>query len=228
MSLVQNPQRQPRPEEAQNSRIVPGSPLAIIGLFVEIIRKRFTADAGLPWTWNPDVKATQILIESAFNENTEARNKRPAIYVDKEASTIGRTVLGDRVGVRLKTQLDGQWGLQTVPITVECVSSKRGESAILGDLIQLYIHASSDLIQAKFGLHELTPVTLEKTTPFSRDKDSWVSAVTFTIQYPVRWTLEPTQVILQEIEHEIINSGDETATEFFERLAVSPAEPPAP
>jgi hypothetical protein len=218
--LTPCPKTDPSPEAPQNPRILPGSPLAIIGLFVEVIRKRFAPTQNAIYTWDPDPKRTQLAIESAFNEDDEIRNKRPAIFVDKDDSTIGRTVVGDFAGMNFHSGKKGFWALSTVPILIECVAAKKGECAILGDLIQMYLHASSDLIQSKFGLHEMTPVILGRTQPFERDKAAWITPVNFSIQYNVRWTNTPAEHIVNEIAMTVAVSGYATATEFFERCAV--------
>lgn len=224
MALVDNPKSQPAPEATQNARVIPGSPLAIIGLFVEVIRRRFTANNGLPWVYDPDIKKTQISIESAFVESNEARNFRPAIFVDRDDSTPGRTVVGDRAGLSMPNMVDGFWALMTVPISIECVAAKRGESAIIGDIVQFYLHSSSDLIQAKFGLHEMMPVVLGKTQPFERDEAIWATPITFSIQFPIRWSQAPIRPILRELIADIQGSGVESATEFFEKIVLSPTQ----
>ena len=154
-------------------------------------------------------------------ERVQHRNFRPAIYVDNDDQTLGRVVLGDRAGVDLRTGLEGFWALQSVPILIECVAAKRAESAALGDTVGVYLHASSDLIQGKFGFHDMTPITVGRTQPVGRDKDQWVTSVSFVVQYPLRWTNKPTAPLLQEIEVELVNSGATSATEFFETIALA-------
>jgi len=218
---VPDPERVPRPEQPPIASIRPGSGLAVIGLFVEIVRKRFTQENQLPWVWDNDIKKTKIAIESAFNEDSQVRNFRPAIYIDRDEQSVGRTVMGDFVGQQLKSGTRGFWALETVPILIECLAAKKAESAILGDLVHVFLHASSDLIQAKFGLHEMTPVSLGRTQPFERDKGEWVTPVTFAVQYNLRWTNTPTAPLLQQIILGIQASGASTATEFFEQIALS-------
>lgn len=223
-SYVPDPKLQPAPEEQQPVSIRPGSKLAILGVFVEIIRRRFaieTVSADFQWLWNKDIGATKLAVESAFNEDKTHRNFRPAVYVDCDDQTMGRVVLGDRAGVNLKTGLEGFWNLQSVPILIECVAAKRAESAALGDVVGVFLHASSDLIQAKFGFHDMTPVTVGRTQPAPRDKDQWITSVTFVVQFPLRWTNTPTAPLLQELELEIARSGCDSATEFFETIALS-------
>lgn len=223
-TYVPDPKLQPAPEEAQQVSLRPGSKLAVLGVFVEIIRKRFALDTvsgDFQWLWNADIKLTKLAVESAFNEDKTHRNFRPAIYVDCDDQTMGRVVIGDRVGQNFKTGLEGFWNLQSVPILIECVAAKRAESAALGDVVGVFLHASSDLIQAKFGFHDMTPVTVGRTQPSARDKDQWVTSVTFVVQFPLRWTNAPTAPLLQEIELAITASGADSATEFFEAIALN-------
>jgi hypothetical protein len=221
---VPSPKRLPSPEEVQNVSIRPGSKLAILGVFVEIIRRRFDASnvpTDFQWRWDPDIKLTKLAIESAFNEDKTHRNFRPAVYVDCDDQTMGRVVLGDRVGLNRQTGLEGFWNLTSVPVLIECVAGKRAESAVLGDIVGVFLQASSDLVQAKFGFHDMTPVTVSRTQPTVKDKDTWVTAVTFVVQVPFRWTNRQTAPLLQELEASVVASGVDTATEFFEAIALN-------
>lgn len=214
----------PTPKESlTNPRIRPTSPLAMIGLFVEVVRMRFQASVvgtDLPWVWDEDVNKTTIAIESAYNEDKEVRDKRPAIFIDVDGATLGRVVVGDRVGMANKTSQEGFWSLDTQPILMECVAAKKGESYLLADLVRIYLHASSDLIQASFGLHEMTPIVISRTQPLQKDKDCWITPLTFSVQVNVKWTTTPTRPLLNEIITKISTSSDKDATTYFQRVAV--------
>ncbi len=135
---VPDPERVPRPEQPPIASIRPGSGLAVIGLFVEIVRKRFTQENQLPWVWDNDIKKTKIAIESAFNEDSQVRNFRPAIYIDRDEQSVGRTVMGDFVGQQLKSGTRGFWALETVPILIECLAAKKrvGHSSNVRSAVQ--------------------------------------------------------------------------------------------
>lgn len=226
-TYVPDPHNQPQ-VDGQNVSIRPGSKLAVLGVMVEIVRRRFDVtelDANFPWRWSADIKKTKLAVESAFNEDQEHRNFRPAVFIDCDDQTTGRVVLGDLAGMNFKTGLTGFWALQSAPILIECVAGKRAESAMIADTVSTFIHASSDLIQAKFGFHDITPITCGRTQPQGRDKNEWVTPVTFTVQYPARWTNAPTAPLLQAIEARVIASGADSATEFFEAIALSTSAP---
>lgn len=219
--LVPDPLGVVAPEKDQVLNIRPGSSLAVVGVFVEVIRKRFKPEFGLPWAWDNDIKKTKIAIESAFNEDKEHNNFRPAIFVDRDDMVLGRTVIGDLAGQHIPSGLKAFWALQTVPILIECVAAKKGESAVIADLTSIFLQASSDLIQAKFAFHEMTPVTVGRTQPYPRDKQQWVTSITFNVQFDVRWTNKPTGPLIQEIEADIQASNVDDATAFFETIALS-------
>lgn len=220
---VPDPKTLPSPEDVQVASIRPGSKLAVIGVFVEIIRRRFArgfAGPDFSWPWDRDTNTTRIEIESAFNEENSAKNKRPAVYVDADDQVNSRTVLGDFVGKRNTDGLIGFWHLETVPILIECVAAKRLESAIIGDMVSIFLLASNRLVQGKFGFHDMTPTTVGRTQPSQRDKGAFVTPVTFTVQNNVRYTNAPTGPLLEELELDIAASGATSATEFFETVAL--------
>lgn len=219
-TFVPNAKVLPSPTKKQQINIRPGSGMAVIGVFVEVVRGRFMPDQGLPWVWNNDPKATEITIESAFNEDTQLRNTRPAIFIDRDEQIRGRTVLGDFVGQQNTSSLRGFWALDTMPILIECVAAKKAESAIIGDVTSWFLGASSDLIQAAFGLHEMTPCTLGRTQPSERDKGEWITPITFSVQFSARWTNKPAAPLLQQIITRVEASGEDNATAFFEEIAL--------
>ena len=223
---VPNPKVLPSPETPQVLSVRPGSRLAIVGVFVEIIRRRFARDrAGVdfPWPWDSDTNTSRIEIESAFNEENPAKNKRPAVYVDADDQVNSRTVIGDFVGRRNADGLTGFWHLETVPILIECLAAKRLESAVIGDIVSVFLLASNRLIQGKFGFHDMTPTTVGRTQSYQRDKNAFVTPVTFTVQADVRYTNAPTGPLLEQLEFDVVASGAASATEFFERVALGRA-----
>lgn len=222
--LVPFPKSTPSPDQAQPVTIRPGSPLAVLGVFVEVIRKRFLPEFKLPWVWYSDIKKAgdqSIAIESAFNEDASQKNFRAAVYVDRDEHVIGRTVVGDVAALHIPSGKKAFWALGSVPILIECVAAKKAESAIIADLVSIYLHASSDLIQAAFGLHDMTPITMGRTQPALRDKNQFATALSFTVQFNLRWTNTPTAPLLQQIITAISASGFENATAYFEEIALN-------
>ena len=123
-SLVPNPKNLPSPDQGQPPSVRPGSGMAVVGVFVEIVRERFRSP-GMNWLYNDDIKKTGIAIESAFNEDDAHRNFCPAIFIDRDEEVIGRSVLGDLAGQNLMSGKKGFWALESVPILIECVAAKK-------------------------------------------------------------------------------------------------------
>jgi hypothetical protein len=207
-TLRNPPPTQARAQVTESSRVAVGSPLAIIGIFVEVLRERFRPGNGPPdWPWDANLNETKIVIESAFAEGNTERGKKPAIFVDKDESAYGKVIIGDRVGIVWTDMTDFQWTLSTVPVLIECVASRRGESAIIGDIVHWTLHCASDPIQATYSLHDMSPPTLGRTVPYEADKESWTTPVSFHIQYPVRWRVTPIRNLIQEVRLRLRNAN---------------------
>lgn len=222
-SYVPRPKNQPSPEALQKSVIRPGSRLAVLGVFVEIVRLRFSSEdlvTEFPWRWSPDPNQSNLQVESAFNEDVASKNKRPAVILDIDEQVTSRSVLGDMAGMRLTDDTTGYFHLRTTPILVECVASKKVESASIADLVDVFLLASNRLIQAKFGFHDMTPTTVGRTQPSPRDKNEFVTPVTFTVQAPVRYTNVPLAPLLAQVDLSVARSGASSPMAFFESLSM--------
>jgi hypothetical protein len=222
-TYVPDPKTLPAPEKPQPTAMRPGSRMAVLGVFIEVVRRSFSPGVKPPnfqWLWDPDIKKTKIAIESSFNEDVTYRNFKPAIQIDIDDQTHGRVVLGDKAGQNLRTGAVHFWDLATVPILIECIAAKRAESAIIGDLVGAFLHTASDILQAKFAFHDMTPVTVGRTQPYTMaDKDTWVTSVTFNVQHVMRWRNLPVAPLLREIELQATGTGED-ADVFFETLAI--------
>lgn len=200
-----------RPAAEQNELyIAAGSPLAIQGIFLEILRERFGVDKGLQWEWKPDLATTGILIETSFNEETEARTQIPALYVTRYRSIPQETHMGDRAGVRLKDHFEGFSALMRVDMGVECVSPDKGESCILGDTVQFTLLTAQDVIQRAFGLHSFSHPVLGRTNPFEQDSTKFSTSVEFYIEFWVRWAQVPIAPLLQQLAQRVTIEGKDT------------------
>lgn len=197
-------------------KIAAGSPLAIQGVFLEIIRERFRADSGLGLLWTTDLTTTSILIETSYNEEVESRNQVPAVYVTRLQTVPGKTMVGDRVGVRLPDHLEGFGALNTVAMSVECVSNDEGESAVLGDIIQYMLLASQDVIQREFGFYDMSHPSLGQTIPYLRDQTKWSTTIEFQVQFWIRWSQVPIDPLLQQIAQRITHKGVDAAGHFVD------------
>lgn len=197
-------------------KIAAGSPLAIQGIFIEILRERFREDAGLGIVWRPDITETDIVIEAAFNEETESRNTVPGIYIDRLQTVPSKTIVGDRVGVRLPDHLEGFGALTTVVVSIDVVSNDEGESAVLADLVQFTLLTAQDVIQREFGFYDFSHPSLSRTSPYDRDQTKWNTQVQFSVQFWIRWSQVPIAPLLQQIATRIISSGRDASGHFVD------------
>lgn len=225
MTLKSEPIFEPR-LPGQQPDVAPGSPLAITALFTEIVRQRFTQANALAWVWreveSPATAETGnedgprlLQIEPAFSQQVETRNYRPAIFVDKGETVMEKVVLGNMAGKRLRDGLTGYYALATIPIDIEVVSDKKGESATVADIVWFYMLAGREQIRETFGLHEMTPPILGRTVPGEKDKTEWSTHVNFNVQAHLRWSTRPVAPLLKEIVLRFKQSGEPNPDVFL-------------
>ena len=219
----------PRLAEGEGADVFPGSPLAVIGLFVFVLRARFedTEGAPLPWVWEdtmrPDPYAEdepiKIYIESTYNVANPERNYRPAIYVGRGGGVVApnKVSVDNRVGVHLQTGLTAYHCFATMPITFECDAETSGESSAIAETAWAYVLSSRDILRRNFGFHEVTEPVLGDTTPSKKDKETWTTPVQFQVQYDMRWGVTPIAPRLREIAVRL--SGNTGGDTFFRNIA---------
>jgi hypothetical protein len=197
-----------RPDTPQDRlKIAAGSSLAIQGIFLEILRERFSKQAGLEWYWDADNTTTRILIESGYNEELESRNQVPALYVTRLQSTPSKVAVGDRFGVSLPEHKESFKAVMRTDMAIECVSNDEGESSILGDVVQFTILASQDVIEREFGFYGFQHPILGQTAPYDRDQKKWSSTVNFAVEFWIHWAQVPIAPLLQQLSQNVQLKG---------------------
>lgn len=173
------------------------TPLTVLGMFIEIVRMRFTDsdydDPDVPWNWTNDFDTTEIFVESGFNQNLEARTVRPGIWIDRDQNIYVKSSMGrqDQMPVHVRRSIYLYHGFGEVDIIMDCTSSNRGESMVVGSIVQDFLQMSASVIKGEFGLRDMSDVILNRTIPFDKDDKLWNTQVQLRAQYEIRWLTAP-------------------------------------
>ena len=219
----------PAPAEDANARIVLSTPLAILGMIIEVIRLRYKkgvfSDPVLEWEWEPfeEVVPTNpkiIFIESGFNTNLEAYTVRPGIWIDRDQNIYVKAGIGhqDQMPVNVRIPLERFYAFGETDISVDCTSPNRGESMLLGSITQDHLQMSANAIQANFGLRSMSDVILNRTVPFDKDDKLWNSPIQFRIHYEIRWASAPASPLLRDAIMKISDTMD--PEKYFREVAI--------
>jgi hypothetical protein len=178
------------------------SPLAIVGAFLYLVRNRFKDDPAnqLNWKWRDDPGTTEVTIEAQFNQNTESRDVRPGIYIDRDQTTYGKVSIGNHDQNQhrlLQTDHTHHYSVGQTDIIMECVSPARGESMQLADIVHTYLESSKYIIQAVFGFRDISPIIMGRTVPMEKQTDLHVTQLNFRIDYETRWATTPAAPVLK-------------------------------
>lgn len=209
----------------QLSDIKTGSPLALLGLFVEVVRVRFkepNTDTGYVWRPDPTPLNTEestedeprfLYVESSDVNDPEARDMRPAIFVTKGETQLQQLVIGNRSDIDHRTRTERFYMPAVIPITLSCVSENRGESAIIADHAWFHIASATNYIRALFGINHIAPPMLGPTNLFRRNEggpDLYMTMVSFAVTVEFHWITRPIAPLLKEVLSNltVVGGGD--------------------
>lgn len=213
--------------EGQASNIFYGSPVAIIGVFVEVVRSRFRGendDTGYRWSPDPTPPTsadgaadtpTALYIESEYADNPEGRDTYPAVIVRKGRTVPSSMMIGDRIGIHRPTREEWFHAQAPIPIEATCQSTVPLESAIIGDLVWFHILAAKNYIREAFGIHSISLPELGETRKSKKNSlgsDVWETPVSFTITVDFRWSTRPIAPVLSQITADLRNRGGGSET----------------
>lgn len=215
--------------------IAPGTPLAVVGLFLAALRFRFS-DSGdgepLPWYWDEsfnlqppedcpmsDDGKRPLLIDAGFNVEESARNYRPAIYVDQHADVVPiKAVLDNRAGQNIPSGQKAYWMVAEMPLLILCEAEKAAESSIIADTVWFFLLATRDIFRGSFGLDDITEPTLSPTRPAEHDKTVWQTSVQFKVRVVLRWGTRPIAPLIADIAAKISEVGNSNL--YYHQIAL--------
>jgi len=202
--------------DGQHPDVFPGSPLALIAIFVEVIRLRFSQDNGykLPYYWtqdptpeededNSDDKPRKIQIESQYLQHPDSRDFRPAIFVERGDMSFSKIVVGNRAEYDEKTDSNLYVMQATTPISILCVTKDRGESMSIGEIVAFYLASLLPELRETFGFQDATLPMLASTQVYRRssnDIEEWVTPVNLQVTCKHLWRERVIAPKLREIQ----------------------------
>lgn len=197
------------PNLKQQSKYIPlHSPLEIVGAFVYILRELFQTP-GLLWQWSNNRNTTGIVIEAGNEEEIATANSKPGLFVNIGQTVYEQVSIGDLDQDQpeiLQKGLKHFYAYGRTSVSVECISPRHGESALLGDTVQQFLHMSSNEIQMYFNFQNMSPVVLNATQPFEKDETFFNTPVMFQVGFEVRWATIPIAPMLKKLQLKIKDS----------------------
>lgn len=218
----------PRPTE-DSARTILSTPLSIVGMLIEVVRLRFKkgifSNPVLDWEWEPFEtelisNSNIIFIESGFNTNIEAYTVRPGIWIDRDQNVYQKVSIGhqDQMPVHVRSRLEEFYAGGECDVVIDCTSPNRGESMVIGSIVQDHLQMSSNIIQGCFGLRDISDVVLNRTIPFDKDDKLWNSPIQFRVYYEIRWATFPAAPLLRDAYQKLSDQADPEA--YFRGVAI--------
>jgi len=214
MAKIHSMQGTPKLEDS-HPEIFPGSPIAVLGVFIEALRIRFSQDnsQNCAYYWEPDPtpkdneegtieSPRKLIIESQYLQYPDARDTLPALFVERGALSFNDLSIGHRADHDQRTGQDCYVAQGTMPISVLCVSNARGESMELGALVGFYLLSLRTSLREYFGFQDIRSPIVDGTQVYRRssnDIETWVTPVSTQVTCKYLWIETPIAPKLREL-----------------------------
>jgi len=182
--------------------------LDIVGSYVAVVRDRFKGNdsKSFPWQYNEDSSSTRIFIDAGSVDTYEPKDARPGIFVDRSSMVFQKLAINNMAELNLKTGKTGFYCMGGGQVSIDCISSNRGESSTLGDIVATHVLMSDDIFRAALGFRDMSPVTLGATQPWEKDDRTFVTRVTSEFTYDMSWQIDPLAQRLERIFGAVVPS----------------------
>jgi len=197
------------------------SPVALIGVFLAVIRERFSESHNLPWVYTPgdaERSDNSITIEAGTNPLTEERNKRPAIYVVRNAVAYKQATIGDKQMVQKKSGGVVYYATAETSFTFIAESDSEGEAAQIADVVLSTLMMGSDIIEHAFRFRKLGPFALSAAMRPVHEEPVAQIHISMGLTFDVRWATIPISPMLNEIVVKSTNSTYNSSEEYFSEI----------
>ena len=214
----------PKNPSDPTGKIKVSSPLSILGVFVEILRQRFSegvySDPALTRYWKSDLADTGIFIEPGWDENVEARNTRPGLWVQIQQNYYKKVGIGNQDGMPVykNVRLEQFYAIGTCSIRIDCTSKNQGESRLFASQTQDFLYMSAKVIEHYFGFRDIGVVAMQPTAKFEQDDTLFTTPIELEVEYEIRWATMPVATTLNQIALKLENEEDPDA--YFRDLVI--------
>lgn len=194
------------------------SPLALTGVFLDILRARFAPEYNMPWKYIPGDagrKESTISIEAGGNYHTENHQVRPSIYIVRNPISFGQVSIGDHFSHEQKHGSRMFYCVGQTGFTFYCEAEEGGEAEIISDLVLSTLMMGSDEIERTFMFRKLGPFSMSAEIKNRQDVEIFSIAVQMGLSYDVRWASCPIAPFLQEIIAKIKDSSYTNNDQYF-------------
>ncbi len=209
--------------------------------FCVLLRERFSQLRKTPWdsatskekNWVQDHSKATIFILNEYDEEPEIDNAFPRVTVMHDGTQYQRVTIGDEAtehDVRLRKGLKHGSQLGMVSFSLEVVSERRGECAMLADIVSTSVMICTDIISRMMNLRQVSPVTVSNVTRQDgpSGKNFWRATIRFTVDFEANWATIPIAPTLTHVELRGNVLGALAAeTSRFRTIAISDAHDPS-
>jgi len=200
------------------------SPLALTGVFLDVLRSRFSPSQGLPWAYQFGDQyrdGNTISIEAGGSRHTEDESRRPCIYVVRNPVRFNQVAIGNRESDVRHRASEYFYSIGDTSFTFAIESEETGESEQIADVVVSTLMMGSREIERAFVLRKLGPFAISAVVKSRQDSEIYQTNIQMGLSYDVKWASFPIAPVLREVlvkaQSSTYTNSDQHFIEIYQR-----------
>lgn len=175
------------------------TPLHVAQLVMQLLRytmESWSEDADYPFTYTSDYQTTKVLLDTAYNKESQVHRTKPLVLVNRGAQQTQSVCLGDTAFSSSKENFKNKTALVNSAVNLTAIGAKSAEVDLLASELFNFLVSTRTVLPGLTSIHKINSVDLGPVSAFEEDTRlySCQASLTYSMQYKWVWSTENTQL----------------------------------
>lgn len=193
----------------------PQSGLRLIGVFVDLLKQRFSEDHALPWVYRDHAQTASILITTQGDPVTETASAATRVVIRRGTFGYSPLSIGDMdnrsVPAALSPGVEVVTYATQMTLSIDVIDQNLGAAEVVADIIAASIMGPRQALTRRLKLMALGPVVIQPGQRYEEDAAKWMVSVQFPLQQETTFVVQPLDTLMKETRI-IAEDGDNVHT----------------
>lgn len=185
-----------------NNKLIPANtPVHVYHTVLALIKDFFTTqtDPYFPWKYDNDVEKTKVIIDTAFNKESNLSGNKPIIIVNRGDAGYGNVGMGDKTFISSKTSYSNNTATIQSSVTINVVGRTQGEVDIISNELFMFLLALRPFLPAILRVLNVQSINMTQISNYEEYDNMYNVTIMISYLSQVMWDAEFTANLLNSI-----------------------------
>lgn len=156
--------------------------------------------------YNTDFTKSDIQISIANDWKNEEGQKRPAVFISRDAAKINSPVMNQTIGRTIAESEAKKWSMMNLDITVSCIATNVGFAEQLAEFTRIPFRYFEEQIRCDFNFRRFRLSNISKPQKYVESKDHFVVVLSIETVFDDNWIIKGDDLKIKTISRTIFDS----------------------